>query len=394
MLLSLISCQGSTEVDKVPATEQVQISESKPIAVAAERTELYLDKLRGKRLALMVNPSSLIQETHLVDSLLALGMDIKKVFAPEHGFRGKADAGELVSDGKDAKTGLVINSLYGKNKKPSPELLADVDLVIFDIQDVGVRFYTYTSSLHYLMEGCSEANVPLMILDRPNPNGRHVQGNIHSLKKTSFVGMHPVPILHGLTIGEYGKMINGEGWLKDGMQCQLDVIPCGNYSKNLTYELPVRPSPNLPNYQSVLLYPSLCLFEGTVLSVGRGTEFPFQVYGHPDLPESKFSFTPAPTFGAKNPKLNGKRCNGYDLRKRPIKELEDNGLNLQMLIAAYEVFPDKDNFFLENGFFDTLVGDESLRKMIIRGLSYEDILVEWNLGIKEFRERRQPYLMY
>ena len=378
------------QTSSAPELEQLTTK----LQVGAERLKLYLPMLANKKVGMLVNQSSMIQKTHLADSLLALGVDLVKVFAPEHGFRGKADAGEKVKDGFDGKTGLPIISLYGKNKKPSAEQLSGLDLLLFDLQDVGVRFYTYTSSLHYLMEACAEQGLPVIILDRPNPNIRYVAGNIHSLEKKSFVGMHPVPIMHGMTIGEYGQMINGQGWLKDGIKCELTVIPCSNYNRETTYELPIPPSPNLPNLRSVLLYPSLCLFEGTVVSVGRGTKTPFQLFGHPDLPAQGFSFTPMPSHGAKHPKLEGKICNGTNLGDLPLFENGIGGLDLSFLIATYAAFPDKENFFLKNGFFETLCGDGDLRKMIEAGKTVGEIEESWEQGIEAFKDLRKKYLVY
>lgn len=403
LILTLLICIGcslspTSDTGAWAMNSQVadgeEINEPAPIEMGAEQLKSYLPMLADKKVGMMVNQSSRIAETHLVDSLLSLGVHVEKVYAPEHGFRGKADAGEKVTDGKDGKTGLPIISLYGKNRKPTAEQLAGIDIMLFDLQDVGVRFYTYTSSLHYLMEACAEQNIPLVILDRPNPNGKFTGGNIHSLEETSFVGMHPVPIMHGLTIGEYGKMINGSAWLKDGIQCELSVIPCANYTRDMAYELPIRPSPNLPNLRSVLLYPTLCLLEGTVLSIGRGTEFPFQVYGHPDLPASDFNFTPTPSFGSKHPKLEGELCQGVDFREMPMDELQDLGLTLKYLVKAYQDFPDKENFFLKNGFFETLCGNGDLRKMIEAGKTAEEIEVSWRFDLRAFNLSKVPYLIY
>lgn len=293
------------------------------VETAAARTDLYINLLKGKNIAVVANQTSVIykeiykkkqEARHLVDSLLMLGIEVKKVFAPEHGFRGKADAGEVVKDGFDTKTGLQIISLYGKNKKPSAMQLKEIDIVIFDIQDVGARFYTYISSLHYLMEACAEANIQVIILDRPNPNSHYIDGPVLEAEHTSFVGMHKVPVVYGMTIGEYGKMINGEKWLQNGIQCNLKVIPLKNYNHQTIYSLPIKPSPNLPNDKSINLYPSLCFFEGTNISAGRGTEMQFQVYGSPYLTKSSFTFTPQANEGSKYPKYKNKRCFGEDLR--------------------------------------------------------------------------------
>jgi uncharacterized protein YbbC (DUF1343 family) len=337
----------------------------------------------------------------LVDFLLEQKIDLKKIFAPEHGFRGTADAGEHVVDGKDTKTGLLTVSLYGDNKKPKSEQLAGIDVMIFDIQDVGARFYTYISSLHYVMEACAENNIDLIVLDRPNPNGAIVDGPILEKEFTSFVGMHPIPLLHGMTIGEYAKMINGEKWLNpstlrqaqgnagsQGIQCNVSVIPCKNYKRELFYSLPVKPSPNLPNDQAINLYASLCLFEGTNVSVGRGTETQFQVYGSPFLPKSNFSFTPIPNFGAKEPVYKNQLCYGEDLTSIPkVKQLE-----LKWLIKAYNSTADKSKFF--NDFFTKLAGTKKLRQQIESGVAEVDIRKSWEKGLNDFKEMRRKYLIY
>ena len=309
-----------------------QKTDETPIIVGANQLELYLPLLQGKNISVVANQTSVIfknnsylkpqkssqiSQTHLVDSLLTLGVDIKKVFAPEHGYRGIADAGEYVKDGVDIKTGLPIVSLYGINRKPNPEVLKDIDVVIFDVQDVGARFYTFTSTLHYMMEACADLGITILVLDRPNPNGHYIDGPILNLEHQSFVGMQPVPIVHGMTVGEYAQMINGEGWLKNGVRCELRVVPIANYQHDKPYDLPINPSPNLPNAKSVNLYPSLCLFEGTNVSVGRGTELQFQIYGSPTLDSSKydFSFIPKPNIGAKYPKHENKKCYGENLMR-------------------------------------------------------------------------------
>lgn len=327
---------------------------------------------------------------HLVDELIWNKINVVKIFAPEHGFRGTADAGELIVDGKDTKTNLPIISLYGNNKKPKPEQLEGIDILVFDLQDVGARFYTYISSLHYVMEACAENNIPLLVLDRPNPNGSVIDGPILEKEHKSFVGMHEIPVLHGMTIGEYAKMINGEKWLKDGLQCNLTVIPCLNYSHDMKYSLPVKPSPNLPNDQSINLYASLCFFEGTNVSLGRGTEKQFQIYGSPFLPESEFdfSFTPKPNFGAKDPVHNGKLCFGEDLTE--IRKV--NRLELKWLLKAYENTADKTVFF--NDFFTKLAGTKKLREQIEAGMNEKEIRKTWQEGLEQFKEVRAKYLIY
>ncbi|MCB9189499.1 MAG: DUF1343 domain-containing protein [Flavobacteriales bacterium] len=365
------------------------------IITGAERTDVYLPILESKKVAVVTNQTGVIGKTHLVDSLLSLKVNILKVFAPEHGFRGTADAGEKVDDEKDTKTGLPIFSLYGKkNRKPSPDKLDDVDVLIFDLQDVGARFYTYISTLHYVMEACAEQNKQLILLDRPNPNGFYVDGPVLKKGNESFVGMHPVPIVHGMTIGEYAQMINGEKWLKDGIQCPLTVIKCENYEHSDFYELPVAPSPNLPNMAAVYLYPSLCLFEGTDVSIGRGTKKPFQQYGAPYL-SSDYSFVPEPMFGAKEPKREGETCYGIDLRRFGEGYLRIYGrLYLHWLVSAYEQ-SDKASFFRKDGFFTLLTGDPKFKEMIEEGRSADDIWRTFNDEARQFKDEiRSKYLLY
>ena len=345
--------------------------------------------MKDKKIGIVTNQTGILSNRiHLVDFLLSKKINLSKIFAPEHGFRGTADAGEHVIDGKDAKTGLPIISLYGDNKKPKPEQLAGIDVMVFDLQDVGARFYTYISSLHYIMEACAENNIQLLILDRPNPNGSIVDGPILEKEFTSFVGMHPIPTLHGMTIGEYGKMINGEKWLKNGIQCNLTVIPCLNYNREMTYSLPAKPSPNLPNDQSINLYASLCFFEGTNISVGRGTEKQFQVYGSPFLPKSNFSFTPIPNFGAKEPTYKNIECYGEDLSAvAKVKQLE-----LKWLIKAYLTTSDKSKFF--NPFFTKLAGTKKLQQQIETGKGEAEIRKSWESGLVAFKKMRKKYLIY
>ena len=311
------SCGGNAQEEQATANVSSPIASvfSDEVRVGAEDVPSYLPLIQAKKVAIVANATSVVKGTHLVDTLLTLGVEVKRVFAPEHGFRGKADAGEHVNDEVDAATGLPIISLYGKNKKPSKEQLTEIQAVVFDIQDVGVRFYTYLSTLHYVMEACAENDIPLIVLDRPNPNGFYIDGPMMESGFESFVGLHPVPLVYGMTIGEYAQMINGEGWLANGASCDLTVVKCQAYDHEILYELPIPPSPNLPNMSSVYLYPSLALFEGTVVSVGRGTDFPFQVVGHPDFEPGPFRFTPAPNEGAKYPKLEGVKCKGLDLRE-------------------------------------------------------------------------------
>ncbi len=330
-----------------------------------------------------------VRSIHLVDYIKEkTPLDLVKIFAPEHGFRGTADAGELVDDTKDAKTGLPILSLYGNNKKPTPEQLKGIDVLIFDLQDVGARFYTYISHLHYVMEACAENNISLILLDRPNPNGGIVDGPTLNPEFSSFVGMHPIPVLHGMTIGEYALMINGQGWLKNKVQCNLSIIPCENYSRTMPYNLPVNPSPNLPNAQSINLYASLCFFEGTNVSMGRGTSSQFQIYGSPFLPESGFSFTPQPNLGAKNPLYNGLLCYGEDLTQVP----KVDRLELKWLLKAYKESSNQSKFF--NSFFTKLAGGLILQNQIESGFSEETIRESWQEDLEAFKKMRADYLLY
>ena len=392
MAVLLFSCQ-SAPAQSEPIAPEMQQEETASIKVGAERTDVYLSTLKGKRLGMIVNQTSTIGQKSIVDGLLDLGVDIKKIFSPEHGFRGKADAGEKVNDGKDIKTELPIISLYGKNKKPTKEQFADLDLIVFDIQDVGARFYTYISTLHYVMQTAAEMNLPVLILDRPNPNGHFVDGPILEKEFSSFVGLHPVPIVHGMTVGEYGQMINGEGWLGDNLQCDLSVITCENYTHDTPYVLPIKPSPNLPNNLAIYLYPSLCLFEGTVVSIGRGTDKQFQVAGHPDSGIGFYDFTPEPKPGATNPKHNGKSCKGFDLSLMDHMDgYQWKNITLNLLIKFYEDAKDKENFF--KPFFTKLAGTEKLQRQIENGKSEEEIRQTWQADLDAFNQTRSKYLLY
>jgi len=367
----------------LPCNAQTQI------VTGADQWKSYKEILGRKNIGVVAHQGSLVySKTHLIDTLLSLNVNIKKVFAPEHGFRGDADAGERVVDQKDPKTGLPILSLYGSNKKPSKESLEGISIMLFDLQDVGVRFYTYLSTLHYVMEACAENGIPLIILDRPNPNAHFTDGPLLEEDCKSFVGMHPVPIVSGMTIGEYAKMINGEQWLNKGIQCNLTIIPLKNYTHKTLFELALRPSPNLPNAQSIALYPSLCLLEPTVISVGRGTEMQFQIYGHPKLPKTQFSFIPQPNYGAKNPKLRGQLCHGIDLRnyERPKK------IELRWLIQAYHNFPDKELFF-KKGFY-RIAGNKKLKKQLAQGMTEKQIRKTWEKDLEKFKQIRKKYLIY
>lgn len=401
LLLALLvgSCKNTDSSSVVAAsmTENLEESPMGPV-VGAENLQLYVPKLKNKNVALVANQSSLVGATHLLDTLLMLDVDVQKIFTPEHGFRGSADAGEKVDDSKDAKSGLPIVSLYGKNRKPADADLQDVDVIVFDLQDVGVRCYTYISTLHYLMEACVENSVELIVLDRPNPNGHYIDGPMLKKEYQSFVGMHPVPLVHGMTIGEYAQMIKGQHWFEQSDLLKLTVVPCSNYQRTDRYPLPVAPSPNLPNYRSVLLYPSLVFFEGTEVSVGRGTDTPFQLYGHPKWSLSSFVFTPKSTMGAKHPKHKDLACYGSNLVSmdpHQIRELQE--IQLSWLMTAYETTKQtaKDaSFFLENKFIDKLAGTSQLRKDILAGKSEEDIRKSWQPGLEAFAQMRKPYLLY
>jgi uncharacterized protein YbbC (DUF1343 family) len=392
LFATLISCTvKKTQAQEMKNDSLIKIASvsNNDIKTGADNYTAYLSILKGKKIGIVTNQTGILSDkTHLVDFLLGKNIAIKTIFAPEHGFRGTADAGEHVVDGKDSKTGLPIISLYGNNKKPKPEQLAGIDILVFDLQDVGARFYTYISSLHYIMEACAENNITLLIFDRPNPNITIVDGPVLEKEFTSFVGMHPIPLLHGMTIGEYAKMINGKKWLKNRIQCKLTVIPCLNYNRKMDYSLPIKPSPNLPNDQAVNLYASLCLFEGTNVSVGRGTEKQFQIYGSPYLPKSDFSFIPKPNLGAQNPVYNGVLCYGEDLSIYP----KVNQLELKWLIKAYNSTTDKSKFF--NAFFTKLAGTKKLQQQIESGVSEKEIRESWKKGLIEFKVMRSKYLIY
>lgn len=384
------------DVQPVKAEVLHPVKTEKEIAVGARQFKKYLPLLEGKRVAIIANQTSVIDGTHLVDTLLALGVDIKKVLAPEHGFRGTADAGEDVNDQSDPKTGLPIVSIYGEaNKKPKPEMLADIDIVLFDIQDVGVRFYTYIYTMSYAMEACAENDKAFLVLDRPNPNGFYIDGPILKPKYASFIGKHEVPVVHGMTVGEYAQMVNGEGWLKNSVSCNLQVIPCANYDHNDLYQVPIKPSPNLPNMASIYLYPSVGLFEGTVVSVGRGTPTPFQVIGHPDLQNTNYTFTPQSVPGAKYPPHLKEECKGFDLRKFDRAFFtERKGLYLNWLIGAYADTPDKKKFFLSNDFINLLAGTDQLKQDVINGKKPEDIRASWKPELQAYKQMRKQYLLY
>ena len=412
-LFALLICSAKTSAQDLIVAEQ-----SKVIA-GAERINVYLPLIKGKRVGIFANQTSMVGNTHLVDMLIDHGVEVKVIFGPEHGFRGTADAGEKVGNYIDEKTGIPVVSLYGSKRRPSAEDVKDVDLLIFDIQDVGVRFYTFISSLEEFMEAAFELSKPLMILDRPNPNGHYVDGPVLDIKYRSFVGRQPIPIVYGMTMAEYAFMIAGEGWLSEKANAKyayyktadnsadtpfhFQVIKCKEYNHKTKYVLPVKPSPNLPNIQSIYLYPSTCFFEGTVLSEGRGTNKQFQVFGHPSLPKNLYSFTPNPNEGAKSSKLFGQLCYGWDLSGTPEAVLDrvDNKVQLKWLMEAYKLFPEKDKFFLlpksgkmEESFFNKLAGNNDLWQQLKEGKSEQEIRKSWEPKLSEFKKIRKKYLMY
>lgn len=365
--------------------------EEPSIIVGAQRAQSYLPLLSGKKVGLVVNQTSRVNNLHLVDFLLQNQVEVIRIFAPEHGFRGNQDAGAHIDSSIDIKTGIPITSIYGSNKKPAANDLADIDIVIFDIQDVGLRFYTYISSMHYMMEAAAESQIEFMVLDRPNPNGKYIDGPILEPKFKSFVGMHPIPILHGMTVAELAKMIKGERWINQADDLALITIANANYSREMPYSLPIKPSPNLPNDQSIQLYASLCFFEATPVSVGRGTDFPFQVFGNDKVPLGDFMFSPESRPGsAVKPKLMGETLLGQDLRNSSI-----HGLDLGPLIDAYKKFKAAElAFFLHASFMDKLAGTEQLRLAIEKGDTAEQIKQSWQSGLKQFKKQRKPYLLY
>lgn len=367
--------------------------ETARVVLGNERTAEYYPLLKGKRVALFGNHTSLRGNRHLLDCLLADSIRVVAVFSPEHGFRGKADAGEKVGSSVDSRTGVPILSLYdGKDKRPSAASMKKFDVLLADIQDVGLRFYTYYITLCRLMDACAEYGKSVIVLDRPNPNGHYVDGPLLDMKYKSGVGWLPIPVVHGMTLGELARMVNGEGWLPEGRTCRLTVVPCLNYTHQTRYDLPVPPSPNLPNMKAIYLYPSLCPFEGTVVSLGRGTDKPFQIYGHPDMKGYSYSFTPRSVPGAKNPPLLGKRCHGADLSGKSDEELRREGLNLTYVIDAYRNLNIGDRFF--TSFFELLVGTRYVRQMIEEGRSAEEIRARWMPDVERFKEQRRPYLLY
>jgi len=390
---SQVSCYAKAQPEAVLSTTRSAPS----VITGAEQLDQLLPLLTNKRVGCVVNHTSLSGHTHLVDTLLQRKVAVRRIFAPEHGFRGSAEAGETVLDGLDTRTGLPVVSLYGKKKKPEMADLADIDVVIFDIQDVGARFYTYISTLFYLMEACQEFDKELIVLDRPNPNGHYVDGPVLQPEFTSFVGIAPITLVHGCTVGELTKMFAGEGWIKKKgpNNLRFSVIACKNYTHKTPYSLPVAPSPNLPDMRSVLLYPSLCLFEGTTASLGRGTPTPFQLIGHPDFTERNFSFTPKSMPAAKEPPLSGQLCFGYDLRGLSLDSLRSSKqLNLNPLLSFYQKFPKEKQFFLNNLFFDKLAGNATLRQQILAGKTAAAIRASWEPALSEYKTMRKKYLLY
>ena len=394
--LLYIRCSGQNTEPPINKIIKVVVNDSSkelPIIVGAERTNIYLTEIKDIKVGIVANHTSMIKSVHLVDTLKNLNINIVRVFSPEHGFRGNADAGEKIASKIDKKTGLPIISLYGKNKKPTAEQIKDLDVIIFDIQDVGARFYTFISTMHYVMEACAENNKKLIILDRPNPNGHYVDGPILEKEFESFVGLHPTPIVHGMTIGEYANMINGEGWLANGVKCELKVVKTKNYDHSRYYNLPIKPSPNLPNMNSIYLYPSLCLFEGTPISVGRGTDKPFQVLGHPQLKSDRYSFIPTSMTGASSPKLEGEKCKGYDLSLFGIDYMKGKGnIYLFWLIGIYNSYPEKKGFFTK--MFTLLAGTNKLQQQIEAGKTENEIYQSWSEGLTKFKINRKKYLLY
>ncbi|TDB68027.1 exo-beta-N-acetylmuramidase NamZ family protein [Arundinibacter roseus] len=392
LIWSTTACAFSKPEQTKNAAIQTDKNSSANLQLGLERIGEYLPLLKGKQVGLVVNHTTIFSNgTHLADSLLALGVQVKTIFAPEHGFRGEASAGDIIKNGRDTKTGLPIVSLYGKNKKPTPEQLKELDVVIFDIQDVGVRYYTYPSTMHYVMEACAENNKLCLVLDRPNPNGDYIDGPVLNPAYASFVGLNPVPIVHGLTSGELALMINGEGWLAGRKTCNLSVIPCLGYTHQTPYVLPVKPSPNLPNQQSVRLYASICLFEPTIVSVGRGTDTQFQVIGGPVKAFGDYQFTPVDKPGAQNPPNEGVLCYGLDLRS---VDTQIEKFTLKYLIDFYNKTPDKTKFFTSEKFFDNLAGSDLIRTMLKAGKSEAEIKAAYAPDLEKYKEMRKKYVLY
>ena len=384
--LLTVACQGQTK-----QTQTTRNAGESALQTGADQMNLYLPALQGKRVGMVVNHTSTIGRTHLVDSLLARGIAVKTIFAPEHGFRGQATDGEKINSERDPRTGVMITSLYGKNYKPTPAQMDSLDILVFDIQDVGARFYTFTSTMQYAMEACAEASKPMIVLDRPNPNGHYVDGPVLDPKFKSFVGLNPIPVVYGLTIGELAQMINGEGWLAGRKTCSLTVIPLKNYTHKTPCTLPIPPSPNLPNQQAVLLYPSLCFFEGTVVSVGRGTDKQFQVIGSPYTKYGPYTFAPVDKPGAINPPLEGQLCYGLDLSD--VKVSRDS-LMLNYFFDFFQRASDKSKFFLANNGIDRLAGTDQFRLQLLAGVAPETIRKSWQPALSAYKQVRKKYLLY
>jgi len=385
------ACANGSPIIPNEDTIQKTLSKDQSILVGAQKVSELVALIAENNVGIIGNQSSMVGNKHLVDTLLSLGIKIKSVFSPEHGFRGKADAGEHVKNNLDTRTGLPIVSLYGSNKKPTDEQLKNIEVLIFDIQDVGVRFYTYISTLHYVMEAAAENNIKVIVLDRPNPNGHYVDGPVLDMKFTSFVGMHPIPIVHGMTIGEYALMINGEKWMKNGVQCKLTILSCENYTHDTPYSLPIPPSPNLRSDISIQLYPSLCLLEATTVTIGRGTNGPFERYGHPEFHKTEFSFTPKSGPGSKNPKHKDKLCNGFNLNSEEYKRMGQ--LDLSFLINANNMLGGK-LFVDRSNFFNLLAGNDMLLRQLKSGLSEKEIRASWQEELILYRTMRKQYLLY
>jgi uncharacterized protein YbbC (DUF1343 family) len=412
LLVLIINYMASCAQVSNTATAKKMTGGYKEIITGAERMDVYIPLLKGKTVGIFANQTSIVGKTHLVDTLLKCGIKVVKIFGPEHGFRGDADAGEHVGDMPDKKTGIPVISLYGDHKKPTSADFIGVDVLVFDIQDVGVRFYTYISSLEYFLEAALENNKPLLILDRPNPNGFYTDGPVLDKKFKSFIGMQAIPIVYGMTMGEYALMLAGENWLSEKANninvrnlksipttdtpFHVQVIKCKNYDHNSKYELPVNPSPNLKQMQSIYLYPSTCFFEGTVLSEGRGTDQPFQIFGHPTLPKNLYSFTPKPNAGAKNSKCFNQLCYGWNLAgsNEEVLKIVASKIQLKYLLEAYKLFPGKDSFFLKNNFINKLAGNDLLKQQVIEGMSEESIRKSWEPGLIGFKAIRKKYLLY
>ena len=393
LAMSMVACQQAVQSEN-PTDEQHPIAVAEGVQVAAERTQAWLPLLKDKRVGLVVNHTATIGSTHLVDSMLGLGLNITAIFGPEHGFRGTAADGETVDDSKDLKTGIPVYSLYRGDKKPTREQLAEIDVLVFDIQDVGVRFYTFISTMHKCMEACADAGVPFIVFDRPNPHGNSVDGPVLEMEHQSFVGMHPIPLLHGLTVAELARMIQGEGWLGEERELDLTVVTMKGWSHADYYELPIAPSPNLPNQLSIMLYPSLGLFEGSSASIGRGTDHPFQLIGHPDFGLGSFAFKPESRQESKYPKHEGKQCFGTSLINLNPEEVHSAGLNLSWLVGWHEDLSRMAEFYRGDGYFEKLAGTRSLRKQLADGWTQEQIRESWQEELQEYRLMRESYLLY